>query len=129
MSRVLVDTHALLWFVFDDARLSAMAAGVLSDRSVAKLVSVVGLWEIVIKNQIGRLDLGMDVSTFLAEHVAGRILDIVPVQIDHLVEYGALPLHHRDPFDRLIAAQARVLGTPVVTSDPIFGAYGVETIW
>ena len=129
MSRVLVDTHALLWFVFDDARLSARAAGVLSDRSVAKLVSVVGLWEIVIKNQIGRLDLGMDVSAFLDEHVARRLLEVVPVEIEHLVGYGALPLHHRDPFDRLMAAQARILGTPVVTSDPSFGAYGVETIW
>ncbi len=129
MTRVLVDTHAFLWFVFDDDRLSAAASSVLADRSVTKLVSIASLWEIVIKNQIGRLDLGMGVSTFVEDHVVGRILEVVPVEIDHLVEYGRLPLHHRDPFDRLMAAQARILGTPVVTSDRSFAAYGVETVW
>jgi PIN domain nuclease of toxin-antitoxin system len=129
VSRVLLDTHAFLWFVFDDPRLSATAASAVADGGATKLLGVVSLWEIAIKEQLGKLGLGMPLAAFLAEHVEGRLVELVQVEPAHLVEYSRLPLHHRDPFDRLLVAQARCLGVPVVSADPAFRRYDVEVIW
>ena len=129
MKGVILDTHAFLWFVFDDPRLSDQAASVIADHAVEKSISIASLWEIVIKHQLGRLGLGMDVPTFLEQHVSGRTLGVVPIELEHLVAYGELPLHHRDPFDRILVAQAKTLGLPVLTSDPTFSSYGIKTIW
>lgn len=129
MRRVLLDTHAYLWFVYDDARLSEAAATNIADSNSAPLLSVVSLWEIVVKNQLGKLQLGMAVDRFFTEHVYGRRLDLVAIETRHLVEYSNLPLLHRDPFDRMIVAQALSLDVPVVTGDPWFAPYGVDVIW
>jgi len=127
--RVLLDTHALLWFLFDDPRLSARAVEVIEDGEVAKLLSVASLWEITIKTQLGELDLGMPIEAFLADFVRGRVLDVLPIELPHLLTYHALALHHRDPFDRLLVAQASTLDVPLVTSDSAFDAYDIVTIW
>jgi PIN domain nuclease of toxin-antitoxin system len=129
MRRLLLDTHAFLWFVFDDPRLTPAAAAVIEDPDVEKLLSIVSVWEIAIKEQIGRLSLGMPFPRFLEEHVVGTQLSLVPVELSHLLEYSALPLHHRDPFDRLLVSQALAEGIGVLTSDPSFAMYGVSTSW
>ena len=126
--KLLLDTHAFLWFLLDDPRLSPTAAERIESAAGVAL-SVASLWEIAIKVQLGKLELGMGLAAFLAEHVEKTELELVPVELSHLLEYGALPLHHRDPFDRLILSQARVLGLPVASGDPAFGAYGVEIVW
>lgn len=126
--RLLLDTHAFLWFVFDDPRLSERAAQSIENASRVAL-SIASLWEIVIKVQLGKLELGMAFAAFFAEHVEKTELEIVPVELPHLLEYSTLPLHHRDPFDRLILAQARVLASPVASADPNFRAYGVQILW
>lgn len=125
--RALLDTHAFLWFVFDDPRLSARAAARIEAGDLT--LSMASLWEIAIKTQLGKLALGMELGVFIKTHVEAVELDIVPLELPHVLAYGALPLHHRDPFDRLLVAQARVLGTPIVTSDASFAAYDVQTIW
>ncbi|MBI5491217.1 MAG: type II toxin-antitoxin system VapC family toxin [Deltaproteobacteria bacterium] len=71
----------------------------------------------------------MDIPTFLERHVSDRTLGVVPIGLEHLVACDDLPLHHKDPFDRMIAAQAKSLGLPVATSDPTFPSYGIKTIW
>ncbi len=129
MTRVLLDTHAFLWFVFDDPRLSERADAVISDPEVAKLLSVVSLWEVVIKQQLGKLRLGSDVATFFDRQVSGRLVEVVPLELGHLVAYDALPLVHRDPFDRALVAQARVEGVPLVTADARLAEYDVEVVW
>jgi len=129
VSRVLLDTHAFLWYLFDDERLSSAAASAISDPGLTKLLGMGSLWEIAIKSQLGKLQLGMPLARFLDEHVHARLLELVPVDPDHLLVYADLPLLHRDPFDRLLVAQARVLGVPVVTGDPCFAPYGVDVIW
>jgi PIN domain nuclease of toxin-antitoxin system len=129
VTRVLLDTHALLWYVYDDERLSSAAAAAIADPGSEKLLGVGSLWEIVIKSQLGKLRLGMPVEKFFAEHVHGRCLELVPVEPLHLLVYANLPLLHRDPFDRLLVAQARTLGVAVVTGDPRFAPYGVDVIW
>lgn len=127
--RLLVDTHALLWFLFDDRRLSARADRQLSDPTIEKVVSVVTLWEIATKVVIGKLALGMTYAVFQARYIAARQVEVLDIELHHLVTYASLPLHHRDPFDRLIIAQAASDGLPVLTRDPSFASYPVTVLW
>jgi PIN domain nuclease of toxin-antitoxin system len=129
VTRVLLDTHAYLWFVFDDRRLSRRADSVISDPETEILLSVGSLWEIAIKAQLGRLDLGMPIDTFFSRYVEQRQVVVVGIQISHLVAYGRLPLVHRDPFDRLLVAQAQTLAVPILSADPRLEPYGVPVWW
>ena len=129
MGAVLLDTHALLWFVFDDPRLSAPGADVIADPKVTKVLSVVSLWEIAVKLSIDKLRLGLDFSQFIDSQVTGRDIELLEIRVSHLTGYVALPMHHRDPFDRLLVAQALAESLPVVTADERFGVYGVNTVW
>jgi PIN domain nuclease of toxin-antitoxin system len=129
VKRVLLDTHAFLWFVFDDPRLSTKAARAIEADGTQLLLSIASLWEIAIKLQLGKLSLGMDIEEFFERFVHRADLQVLDVGIDHLRAYSRLPLHHRDPFDRLLVAQATVLGVPIVTSDEAFRRYTVTTLW
>ena len=127
--RLLLDTHAFLWFVFDDRRLSGRAAGAIAQSDTEKLLSIASVWEIVIKAQLGRLRLGRATDEFLGEFVERRQVTVVPMELAHLRAYDRLPLVHRDPFDRLLVAQAQVLGVPIATSDAEIGRYDVDVVW
>ncbi|MFV2071785.1 MAG: type II toxin-antitoxin system VapC family toxin [Thermoanaerobaculales bacterium] len=129
MVPILIDTHAFLWFVFDDPRLSAPAGRVLADPARDKVLSMASLWEIAVKVNIGKLDLGMSFSEFIDATVTSRELRLLELGLPHLSAYAELPLHHRDPFDRLLVAQAKVECLVVLTSDECFSAYGIETFW
>ena len=129
MKRVLLDTHAFLWFVFGDPRLSERAQDVILDPKTEKILSVGSLWEIVIKTQLEKLQLGMSIEEFVGDHVIGRILTLLTIEPPHLLTYFELPLHHRDPFDRLLVAQALTLNIPIVTGDLKFKPYGVDVVW
>jgi PIN domain nuclease of toxin-antitoxin system len=124
----LVDTHAFLWFVFDDERLSARAADLIGD-SEQIVLSAVSLWEIAAKLSVDKLRLGMPLSEFLERCVTSAHLDVLAVEIPHVIEYVELPMHHRDPFDRLLIAQARAERLAIVTADPRFRDYDVEVAW
>jgi PIN domain nuclease of toxin-antitoxin system len=128
VSRVLLDTHALLWFLFDDARLSKDACRLIEDTAIEKLLSVATLWEITIKVQLAKLTLGISLEQFFEEIVA-RPLVIAPIEMEQLLIYERLPLHHRDPFDRLIISQATQLRVPVISKDPAFRDYEVDLTW
>src|SRR2546423_7936207 len=129
MSRLLLDTHTFLWFVFGDARLSHRAAEAVADPANEKLLSIASLWEIAIKVSIGKLELGMALDQFFASEVEARELEVLAITHAHLIRLAALPFHHRDPFDRLIIAQAAIEGLPIATGDPNFSPYGVTTAW
>ncbi len=129
MGPVLVDTHTFLWFVFDDPRLSASAASVIEDPSRDTLLSVASLWEIALKVNIGKLTLGMSFETFIDESVSRREVELLAIELPHLTRYAHLPLLHRDPFDRLLIAQALSERLPVLTADERFSGYAIETIW
>lgn len=124
----LVDTHALLWFVHDDPRLSPRAAEILAEGE-GLVLSVASLWEIAVKLTIEKLRLGTSYAEFLEQCVTSRKIDVLPVKLPHLIEYVDLPMHHRDPFDRLLIAQSRAERLDVVTADPRFRPYGVEVVW
>ena len=129
MNRLLIDTHAYLWFVFDDERLGPGASAAIGDAAIVKALSVASLWEIAIKVSLGKLELGTSLDRFLADEVEGREIDLLAIKITHLTRVVGLPFHHRDPFDRLLIAQALVEGLPIATADPRFADYGVRTIW
>lgn len=126
---ILVDTHALLWFVFDDPRLSKRADEMLASRDVKKVFSVASLWEIAIKVTLGKLGLGMSYSEFLDECINTREIDVIGIRLPHLSQIIDLPMHHRDPFDRLLIAQAQIEKLPVLTADERFDAYGITRVW
>lgn len=129
MKPLLLDTHAFLWFVFNDPRLSEPAAAAISDSESEPILSIASLWEITIKRQLGKLDLGMDFPTFLRRVIEERSVTVLSIELSHLLAYDELPLHHRDPFDRLLVAQARALEVPIITADPNFAQYQLEVIW
>lgn len=125
----LVDTHSILWYADNDQRLSAVAFAILADPANILRLSVASLWEIAIKVSVGKLQLGMPYRPFVDKLLADYDLQMLPIDLSHLTTVSALPMHHRDPFDRLIIAQALAEGLPVVSADPVFDRYGVQRIW
>jgi PIN domain nuclease of toxin-antitoxin system len=126
---VLLDTHAFLWFVWDDARLSQTAKDTIIDPNNRKLVSVASVWEIAIKVSLQKLDLGMPYLPFMRSQLAINLFETLPLTLEHGSEVSRLPFHHRDPFDRLMIAQSMWEQMPVVSADPAFDAYSIKRIW
>lgn len=126
--RLLLDTHAFLWFIDDNPRLSAKAK-LLIESDADLLLSAASLWEIAIKVSLGKLTLAHPFDVFLPEQLTKNAVEILPISLAHLGAVAALPFRHRDPFDRLLAAQASVEGTPIVSADPVFDAYPVRRLW
>jgi PIN domain nuclease of toxin-antitoxin system len=125
VTRLLVDTHALLWWLIDDRRLSEAAREHLADPANEPLVSVASLWEIAIKRSLGKLAAPDD----LPDRIASEGFGWLGFEAHHAWEVRRLPMHHRDPFDRLLVVQALIERLPVITADPRFVAYGVEVRW
>lgn len=127
--RLLVDSHTLIWSGDDPGKIPAIAMTMMSDPANDRLVSVATVWEIAIKFGNGKLPLSMPFRPWIDKAFADLKLDLLPLTLDHAERQITLPFHHRDPFDRLIAAQSLVEGIPLVSADPIFVAYGVTRIW
>lgn len=125
---LLLDTHTFLWFIEDNPRLSVKAKALLeSDADL--LLSIACLWEIAIKISIGKLALTQPLDVFLQQQLTDNEIEILPINLAHLVRLSLLPLHHRDPFDRLLIAQAMVENIPVVSIDPVFDTYSIKRLW
>ena len=127
--KVLLDTHTFLWWDSDSSKLSARARSVLADPSSTKLVSTASLWEIVIKVGSGKLALSRPLVDIVKAQRKANKVKILPVRLTHAYAVERLPTPHRDPFDRMLAAQAIVEGAELVTADPIFAQYPVRVIW
>jgi len=124
--KLLADTHAYLWWLTGDRRLSPRARDAMSDPGSLVFVSAASIWEVAIKSALGRIELhGVD----LVAEIANCGFDELSVSARHAQEAGALPLHHQDPFDRMLVAQAQVEGLTCVTRDPVFASYGVKALW
>lgn len=123
--RLLLDTNALLWWRAEDARLSARAADQIRDPNNDIVVSVAVLWEIAIKCRLGKLRFLEDFEAVMVE----EDFHLRPIAYRDLRTLESLPPHHRDPFDRLLIAQAIAEGSPIVTEDRMFAAYGVPIVW
>jgi PIN domain nuclease of toxin-antitoxin system len=128
VTRVLLDTHAFLWFITDDDRLPPRARAAIVESDDA-LVSVASCWEMAIKASLGKLMLSAPVDRFLAEQLAENNFELLHIELAHVTRVASLPWHHRDPFDRLLAAQALDERLPIVSADPVFRKYGVKRRW
>ena len=124
---VLLDTHYLIWSLSADRRLSGRALDLLSDPQQDVVVSIVSLWEIAIKSSLGKLDLDGGVDGVLAR-LPEMGFGMLGIRNEHVAAVAKLPLHHRDPFDRMLIAQAKHEGMHLLTVDPHFGAYDVPLI-
>lgn len=127
--RALLDTHTFLWFVHQDPRLSAGAHALIIDPNTDLLLSVASAWEIVIKVALGRLKLTKDTDVFLNEHLNANDITPLPIRLEHATAVGSLPAHHRDPFDRMIIAQAISEHLPIVTNNSEFEKYPAQVVW
>jgi len=126
---LLLDTQALLWFVWDDPQLSAVAKGLIEDPDNRKLVSIASCWEIAIKVSIGKLNLGEPSRTFLGREITDNNFELLPISLEHATAVETLPFHHRDPFDRLLIAQAILENAPILSADSAFDPYPITRLW
>lgn len=126
---LLVDTHTLLWSYFDPSRLSATATTALIDPNNRVLVSPASCWEIAIKISIGKLQIAESFLDFVQHAVVDNGFKFLSLKPRHAAELISLPYHHRDPFDRMIVAQAIVEQLTIVSSDQILDQYPIQRIW
>ena len=126
--RLLLDTHCLLWARAAPARLSSEARAALTDPRHQLFVSVASAWEIVIKHALGRLELAHAPESLVPRLIAATQAVTLPIEQSHALRVARLPLHHRDPFDRILIAQAQVERLTIVTADERFAAYHVAVM-
>ena len=124
---LLLDTQAFLWWVGDDPRLSRRARRAITESSC--LLSVASCWEIAIKAGLGKLEIPRPIDRFLQQQLEVNGFSLLPASLEHVSAVADLPSHHRDPFDRLLAAQARREDLSIVSADPVFRKYGVKRVW
>lgn len=127
--RYLLDTHSLIWFIGGDTQLSSDARQLIDDEENELFISVASLWEMAIKFSIGKLNLGQPYDQMFPEQLEKNSIEILSITVDHLKTVSNLPFHHRDPFDRLIIAQAQVEHLPIISMDTVFDDYGVKREW
>ena len=127
--RALLDTHAFLWWIADSGRLSGMAHSVIADETNDFLISAASAWEVATKFRIGKLPGGEVVALNIAGHIAGQGFEELAISVADAERAGRLPGPHRDPFDRMLIAQALLRELTVVSADPVFDRYGVTRLW
>jgi PIN domain nuclease of toxin-antitoxin system len=127
--RLLLDTHTFLWFISGDAQLSTKARDLITDPENEILLSVASLWEIVIKTGLGKLRLAGSFEDIIPQQIELNEIELLGIELGHLRELTRLPQHHRDPFDRLIIAQAIAEEALLVGKDGVFNEYPVRVLW
>ncbi len=126
--RLLLDTHALLWWLADDPRLSPRARRAIASTGNEIIVSAVTAWEMAIKHKAGKLEIE-ELLNGLEDKLAEEGFSVLPISLEHAVRAGGLVEHHKDPFDRMLAAQCQAEGLAIISSDTLFAHYGVRRIW
>jgi PIN domain nuclease of toxin-antitoxin system len=127
--RLLLDTHAFLWWLDGDRRLSRRARALIGDARQQVFVSAASAWEIATKARLGKLPGAEDVAADIVGCVASQDFTPLAISLAHAQAAGRLGGEHRDPFDRVLAAQALIEALPLLTNDPAFEAFGVPTLW
>jgi PIN domain nuclease of toxin-antitoxin system len=127
--RILLDTHVFLWWIVDDPRLSPRCVELMVDGGNELLLSAASGWEIAIKAGLGRLKTPEPLERFLIEQLFHNRVEALSVQLSHALHVHTLPSLHRDPFDRLLIAQAQVERLPILSADQQIAQYAVEVIW
>ncbi len=127
--RVLLDTHAFLWFILDDPRLNESAKIMIADPTHEIAISPASYWEIAIKIRLGKYSLPQPYQSFMDTQISSNDFSILPILPKHTALLTTMDSHHKDPFDRLLVAQAMTENMPIVSADSQFDAYGVTRLW
>ncbi len=127
--RLLLDTHAFLWWIAISKRLSQSARRAIADEENDVLISAASAWEITTKHRLGKLPEAEGISVDVAGEIARQGFEEMPITVDEAARAGSLPGLHRDPFDRLLTAQALSRNLVLVSIEPLFDRYGVRRLW
>jgi PIN domain nuclease of toxin-antitoxin system len=127
--RLLLDTHTFLWFILDESQLSPTARSLIGDPDNEINVSPATYWEIAIKIRLDKYKLPEPFQVFMEQQIAVNRFDILHIEARHVAPITTLPFHHKDPFDRLLVAQAMVEQIPLVSNDSVLDAYPIRRLW
>jgi PIN domain nuclease of toxin-antitoxin system len=127
--RALLDTHALLWWLSDDPELSRTARNFISETKNVVVVSAASAWELATKVRLGKLPSGAELAADFAGYLQREGFELLSISSDHAIRTGLLPGPHKDPFDRMLVAQAQAEHLPVISNDLVFDVYRVRRIW
>lgn len=127
--KLLLDTHTFLWWDNEPERLSPTVLDLCRDPQNTLLLSVASAWEIQVKAQLGKLELNRSLAEIIRDQRVVNQLRVLSVRLKHVLSLQELPLHHRDPFDRLLIAQSRVEKAMMLSRDPLFAPYDLDVIW
>jgi PIN domain nuclease of toxin-antitoxin system len=127
--QALLDTHALLWWLSDEPALTKIARAIIADTNNLILVSAASAWEIATKVRLGKLPTAADLAEDFAGHLEREGFQMLAISWDHAIRAGLLPGPHRDPFDRMLIAQAQAENIPILSNEAPFDTYGVRRVW
>ena len=127
--QILLDTHTFLWWIEDAPQLSPFAREIIEGGDNEIFFSAASGWEIAIKVQIKKLSVSGDLEQFVPTEIQKNNFTVLPIRLSHTLHVSTLPLHHRDPFDRILIAQSNIEKMPLLTIDPLISQYSVQTIW
>ncbi|WP_341524544.1 type II toxin-antitoxin system VapC family toxin [Nostoc sp. UHCC 0302] len=127
--KLLLDTHTFIWYVTDNSKLSNTVLALINDENNQILLSIASLWEIAIKQSIGKLAFNLPFEIFITQQLSLNDFSLLDIKVSHVAIVATLPLHHRDPFDRLLIAQALVENIHILSADTIFDAYSTRRLW
>jgi PIN domain nuclease of toxin-antitoxin system len=127
--RLLLDTHSFLWFINGSPQISTNARTLIEDASNQPLLSAASLWEMAIKLSLGKLSLAQPFEVLIPQQMRLNGIKLLGIEIEHTAAVSRLPFHHRDPFDRLLIAQAMVEQMPIVSADTAFDTYSIKRLW
>jgi len=129
VQRLLLDTHTFLWWVTDSPELSISARKAISDNRNECFLSIASCWEMAIKSSLGKLRLTKPVERFVNDLITENGFRLLPIDLHHAAKVESMPFHHRDPFDRLLIAQAITEKLTIISADDMFSNYGVKILW
>ena len=125
----LLDTHSFLWFIAGSSRLSKNARSIIENTDIQLYLSIASLWEIAIKISLKKLHLGESYDNLIPIQLSQNSINLMQISVSHTAAVIELPFHHRDPFDRLIIAQAQIEELPIISTDSAFDAYKIQRVW
>ncbi|HEX8127617.1 MAG TPA: type II toxin-antitoxin system VapC family toxin [Pyrinomonadaceae bacterium] len=127
--KLLLDTHAFIWWAGEPEKLSSDALALLNDKDNELILSVVSIWEIQIKSQLGKLKLNVSLEELVESQRQENDLQVLPIELEHVLALSALPTLHKDPFDRLLIVQGQIEDADIVSKDRVFVSYPVRVLW
>ena len=127
--KYLLDTFTFIWWDSESTKLSPKALGLCQDRANTVLLSVASVWEIQIKLQLGKLRLNLPLGEVIESQRQTNYIELLPITLTHVLTLESLPTHHKDPFDRLLIAQANAESAVLISGDPMFAKYPVKLVW